>query len=104
MSRTVAGRRDAWLRRGDNALRILVAMPGGYAVASLWAMALARILPGGPANATIAATLVAFAICAVTAMWAFAARSGWRAFWTMLLAGAAAGAITAISIQLTGRI
>ncbi|WP_157134623.1 hypothetical protein [Sphingomonas sp. PAMC 26605] len=95
--------RRRWRRRADAALRILVAMPGGYAVASLWAMALARILPGGPAAATITATLVAFALCAVTAMWAFAARSGWRAAWTTLLGGGIAAAIAFGSIALTGR-
>ncbi|CAN5419104.1 hypothetical protein BH10PSE15_BH10PSE15_17600 [soil metagenome] len=103
MSRIVAGSGTRWRHSADSALRILVAMPGGYAVASLWAMALARLLPGGPAQATVAATLVAFALCAVTAMWAFAARSGWRAFWTVALAGVVAAAITWGSIALTGR-
>lgn len=92
-----------WRRRIDSALRIFTAIPGGYAVASLWAMALARLLPGGPAEATIAATIVAFALCAAIAMWAFAARSGWRALWTVLLAGAIAAVIVATSIRLTGR-
>lgn len=105
MSRILAGRHGrAWRQRIDTALRIVTAIPGGYAVASLWAMALARILPGGPVQAVFAATLIAFAICAVTAMWAFAARSGWRAFWTVLAAGLVAGAITASSIALTGRL
>ncbi|SDA30104.1 hypothetical protein [Sphingomonas sp. NFR15] len=104
MSRTVTARSARWRRRGDTALRIVVAMPGGYAVASLWAMALARLLPGGPAEATVAATLVAFVLCAITAMWAFAARSGWRAFWTVVLAGLVAGAITWGSILASGRV
>lgn len=94
----------AWRRRGDNGLRILSAIPIGYAVASLWAMALARILPGDRAEATVIGTLVAFVICAGAAIWAFAARSGWRALWTLALAGAIAGAITTASIQLTGRL
>jgi hypothetical protein len=95
--------RRVWRHRADTALRVVVAMPGGYAVASLWAMALARILPGGPAEATFTATLVAFALCAFTAMWAFAARSGWRAAWTTLLGGGIAAAIAFGSIALTGR-
>ncbi|TPG49728.1 hypothetical protein EAH76_17755 [Sphingomonas glacialis] len=96
--------RRQWRRRADTALRIVVAVPGGYAMASLWAMALARILPGGPAAATITATLVAFALCAFTAMWAFAARSGWRAAWTTLLGGGIAAAIAFGLIALTGRV
>lgn len=60
--------REAWLRRGDMALRIIAAVPLGYAVASLWAMALARLLPGDRAEATVAATLIAFSLCAVAAM------------------------------------
>uniref|UniRef100_UPI0035CAC008 hypothetical protein n=1 Tax=uncultured Sphingomonas sp. TaxID=158754 RepID=UPI0035CAC008 len=110
MSRPATIRRHArrhdrmWRRRTDTALRTVAAVPGGYAVASLWAMALARILPGGPVQATFAATLFAFAICAFTAMWAFAARSGWRALWTVAAAGLVAGAITLGSIALTGRL
>lgn len=102
---TVSARsRSAWWRRRvDSGLRIIAAIPGGYAVASLWAMALARLLPGGAAEATIAATIIAFALCAMIAMWAFAAPSGWRALWTVLLAGALAASIVAGSIQLTGR-
>lgn len=85
-------------------LRVLAAIPLGYAAGSLWAMALARILPGDRAQVTIAATLVAFALCAFAAMWAFAARSGWRAVWTLLLIGGLGGAVTWLSIQITGRI
>ena len=66
-------------------------------------MALARLLPGGAEQASLAATLVAFALCAGTAMWAFAARSGWRAVWTVVAAAAVAGMIASISIHLTGR-
>lgn len=102
-----AGRRGGtariWRRRGDRSLRVLAAMPLGYGVASLWAMALARLLPMSTAAATIAATLVAFGLCAAFAMWAFAARSGWRATWTLLAAGSVAAAIVGLSIWSTGR-
>lgn len=94
----------AWKRRGDNALRIVAAIPLGYAVASLWAMALARLLPGDPSQASVAAALIAFVICPAAAMWAFAARSGWRAFWTLLGAGAIAGGMAWVSIAIGGRI
>lgn len=85
-------------------LRVIAGVPLGYAVGSLWAMALARILPGDRAEATVAATLVAFALCAFAAMWAFAARSGWRAMWTLAVLGAVAGGITWASIADTGRL
>lgn len=98
-----AGRRP-WRRRGDHALRIVAAIPVGYAVASLWAMMLARLLPGDRGQATIAATLVAFAICAAAAMWAFAARSGWRALWVLIALGGLAGGGTWLSIAATGRL
>jgi hypothetical protein len=91
-------------KRGDVMLRVLAAIPLGYGVASLWAMALARMIPGARSEATIIATLVAFVICAVAAMWAFAARSGWRAVWTLAVLGAVAGAIAWASIGTTGRL
>lgn len=96
-------RKGVWQRRGDMTLRVMAAVPLGYAVGSLSAMALARVLPGDRAQATVTATLVAFAICAVAAMWAFAARSGWRAVWTLALVGGVAGAIAWLSISGAGR-
>ena len=93
-----------WRRVGDNALRLIAALPVGYAVASLWSMALARILPGDPVQATIAAALIALVLCALAAMWAYAARSGWRALWTLVVAGAVAGGICWGSIAVWGRI
>lgn len=85
---------EALRRRGDLALRILAALPLGYAVATLWAMALSRVLPMPRADATTTGMLAAFAICAVAAMWAFAAKSGWRAVWVLAVAGGVAAAIT----------
>ncbi len=92
-----------WRRRGDGGLRLLAAMPLGYCVASLWAMALARLLPMSNEAATITATVLAFALCAGFAMWAYAARSGWLATWTLLVSGSVAGAIVCASIWSTGR-
>lgn len=91
-------------RRGDMALRIVAAIPLGYAVASVWAMALARVLPGDRAQVTIVATLAAFVICAAAAMWAFAARSGWRAVWTLVALGLVAACLAMASIASTGRL
>lgn len=89
----------SWRRRGDLALRILAALPLGYAVATLWAMALSRVLPMTRSDAVTTGMLVAFVICAVAAMWAFAAKSGWRAFWVLAVAGGIAAAITWVSAR-----
>lgn len=92
----------SWRKRGDIVLRIIAALPLGYAVATFWAMALSRILPMNPAEATTTGMLVAFVICAVAAMWAFAAKSGWRAVWVLAVAGGVAAAITWISMRAGG--
>ena len=101
-SRATVG--SGWRRRGDVVLRVVAAIPLGYAVASLWAMALARMLPGARSEATVIATLAAFVLCAAAAMWAFAARSGWRACWTLTAGGGVAAAIAWVSIATTGRL
>ena len=67
-------------------------------------MAIARLLPGDRAEASVTAALIALALCAVAAMWAFAARSGWRAIWTLGAAAGVAAAITWVSIDATGRV
>ena len=95
--------RARWMRRADITLRIIAAVPLGYATSSLWGMALARILPMERSEATVTASLIAIALCAVAAMYAFAARSGLRAFLVLVLLGALAGGITWLSIANTGR-
>lgn len=86
------------------ALRVIAAIPLGYAAASLWGMALARLIPAAASEASTAGQLVAFVLCAGFAMWAFAARSGWRATWTIALAGAVAGAAAWALIASGGRL
>jgi hypothetical protein len=68
--------RARWARRGDIALRVVAAVPLGYATA----------------------------LCAIAAMWAFAARSGWRAIWTLATVAGIAAAIAWVSIDATGRL
>ena len=96
--------RARWARRGDIGLRVVAAVPLGYATASLWAMAIARLLPGDRAEASVTASLIALMLCAIAAMYAFAARSGWRALWTLVVAGAIGGAIAWVSIDASGRL
>lgn len=75
-----AGRGALWARGA-------LALPGGYVVAACWAAALARALPGTTLDATLAATMVSFALHAGAAVWAFAARSVLRAATPLLGAG-----------------
>lgn len=98
------GTAPAWRRRGDVGLRVLAAIPAGYAAASLWGMVLARALPGGASDASIIGQLFAFVLCAGFAMWAFAAPSGWRALWTLVATGGVAGAIVWISLSSGARL
>jgi len=91
-------------RRVDNTLRFTAAVPLGYAVASLWGAALARVLPMARSEATVTGTLVALLLCALAAMYAYGARSGWRATWVLLLLGMVAGGITWMSITTAGRV
>lgn len=98
MSGHGGGTEPAWRRRGDVGLRVLAAIPVGYVAASLWGMVLARLLPGGASEISIIGQFVAFVLCAGFAMWAFAARSGWRALWTLVAVGSVAGAIVWISL------
>ncbi len=104
MTASDAHARVRWARRGDIALRVVAAVPLGYATASLWAMAIARLLPGDRAEASVTASLIALAVCALAAMRAFAARSGWRAIWTLAIAAGIAAAIAWVSIDATGRL
>ncbi|MBK0024727.1 iron transporter [Stenotrophomonas sp. S48] len=73
--------------------RGLLALLGGYAVAACWAAALARLLPGAKADATLVATMAAFVVYALAAIWAYAARSTLRA-----AVGLLAGGIVAVLI------
>jgi len=70
-----------WARGG-------LALLGGYAVAALWAGALARLLPGAKADATLIATMASFVIYTLVAIWAFAASSTTRAALGIVLSGA----------------
>lgn len=104
MSGRGGGAALAWRRRGDVGLRVLAAIPVGYAAASLWGMVLARFVPAAASEASIIGQLVAFVLCAGFAMWAFAAPSGWRALWTLAAIGGVAGAIVWISLSTGARL
>jgi hypothetical protein len=60
--------------------RILAAVWGGYALATLSSIVLAGLLPVARADAVLAASLLSFAIYTGTILWAFAARTVLRAW------------------------
>jgi len=83
-----ASSRTGWRYRTNIAARALAGTIGAYAVAACFAMALARILPLEPVQAIMPATLLAFLIMPAVTIWAFLARSPWRAWGGVVLLGA----------------
>lgn len=71
-------------------LRLLLAVPGGYAVASLVGAVLAQQLPMKSVDASMTAVLLAIVIQPLLAMWAIGAATLARAAWPLLLIAAAA--------------
>lgn len=72
-------------RRGMGiAVRAAAAIGGGYALASLVAVALALILPLGRMDAVLAGMMAGLIAYAAAAIWAFAARSALRAWIGMI--------------------
>ncbi|WP_334183035.1 hypothetical protein [Novosphingobium sp.] len=57
------------------AIRGMLAVIGGYGLVALWCAAIARLLPITPLDATLSATMLAFPLYALLAVWVFAARS-----------------------------
>ncbi|EQA99417.1 hypothetical protein V475_15195 [Sphingobium baderi LL03] len=84
--------------------RIVTAIPLGYAATSLMVMALARLLPGDRAQATVLATLLSFALYAALIVYVFAASSARKAFCVTLALGALGGGIAWLSIAMGGRV
>lgn len=75
------------------ASRVLAAAVGGYALAAAAAVVLGHVLPGSRAGAVLAATQLSFAIYAGAILWAFAARSGGKAWAGLLLPAAVLAAL-----------
>ena len=102
MSRAVQNLRAA--RGRDIAARALAAVPLNYAVTSALTVLIARLLPGGGAQASIGATMLSFAIFAGIAMTAFAVRSALRLWIGLIAAGLAAAAADWLLIAIGGRL
>ena len=94
--------------RWNVASRILAAIPANYLFTSLITACLARLLAHGltvnPAEASVAATLLSFAIFATVAIFAFGLRSIAR-LWLWLAAGSAVGGgLLWLSLDMGGRL
>ena len=66
-------------RRLDVAVRVVVAVGGGYALAALFTMLLSVTLPLARVEAVLTASMASFAVYAAAVVWAFAARGPLRA-------------------------
>lgn len=75
------------------ASRAVAAIGGGYGLSALSAAALALYLPGSQADAAITATLIAYVIYTLAAIWVFAVRSAWRAWGGLAVASALPGVL-----------
>ena len=102
MSRAAQISRGAGWR--DIAARTLAAVPLNYAVTSALTVLIARLLPGGGAQASIGATMLSFAIFAGIAMTAFAVRSVAKLWLGLVATGLVAGAADWALIAVGGRL
>jgi len=73
------------VRQWGIASRVVAAIGGGYVLASLMSIVLARSLPLPSATAVMTGMLLSFLFYACAVLWVFAARSAGRA-WAGLLA------------------
>lgn len=83
----------SWRYRGAVALRTLAATVIGYLVAYGFTAFATVVLPFGRNDRVIGASLLCFFVWCAAAMYAFAARSAWRACWVLALWAAAMYAV-----------
>ena len=89
--------RRNWRYCANIAARAVAGSVGAYAVAALFAAALAQALPLDPVEAVIPATLLAFLVAPAVTIWAFLARGPWRAWAGVIGAVLLLGAIVWIA-------
>ena len=91
-------------RSRDVAARTLAAVPLNYGVTTALTMLFARLLPGGPLQASVGATLLSFAIFAALALTAFAVRSVLKLWLVLIAAGSLLVAADWLLILGSGRL
>jgi hypothetical protein len=79
--------------------RAVAAVVGGYALASVFAVACAVLPPGARADAVLAGMLSSFAIYVGAFLWAFAASSALRAWLGLLLPAALLAGATLLALS-----
>jgi hypothetical protein len=84
-----SGRRPSLRHRLAVASRVAAACAGGYFLAYGATAMLTVVLPMSRLNRVVTASLLSFAVWCAAAVWVFAARSAWRAWWPLLLGGGA---------------
>lgn len=73
---------SAWRRPWLGVLsRSLAAIFGGYALATSTGTLMAVGLPMARSQAVLTGMLTGIVVCACAALWAFAVRSAWKAWW-----------------------
>jgi hypothetical protein len=82
--------------RWQIALRVTVAMLGGYALANIAAILLSYLLPMPKSDAVMTGILLSFAIYAGAIMWMFAVRSVHKAWLGLAMPSLVLGAIALI--------
>ncbi|MGK6320482.1 hypothetical protein [Sphingomonas sp. DT-204] len=90
--------------RWNVAARAVAAMPINYLLTSLATAWLARVLPGPRHEASVAATLISFALFAALVLIAFAIRSLARLWLGMIAVSAVLGALLWFSLATGGRL
>lgn len=81
--------------------RIVAAVFGGYALASVFSIFVSHLLPAELPEAVLGATLFSFAVYTAAIVWVFAAASATRAWLGLLIPGALMGAL-AFAMQIGG--
>ncbi|NLS25592.1 hypothetical protein S2M10_05600 [Sphingomonas sp. S2M10] len=85
--------RRGWRYRANIAVRAVAGSLGAYLVAACFAAAAARTLPLPRLDAVVAATMLAFVVAPVAAIWAFLASGPLRALGGILAAAALLAAV-----------
>ena len=77
--------------------RVVAAIVGGYGLATTASIVLAGVMPGPRTDAVLAAIMLSFAVYVGAILWAFAARTAWRA-WQGLLGAVVVCAVLAWAV------
>ena len=86
-ARPVAARRGGWRNRLAVASRVCAALFAGYFLAHATTAFLTLVLPFARVDRVIAASLLSFAVWCAAAVYVFAVRNGWCAWWAPVLLG-----------------